>query len=65
MPAAPNTPGELRVNADYYLGRPTIDRIVVTSYPSVRTAWAELLRGNIDMLYEVNAGCARLTAGIE
>ena len=27
---------------------------VETSYPSVRAAWAELLRGNLDMLYEVN-----------
>ena len=45
---------ELTANPDYYLGRPTIDRILLTSYPSVRAAWAELLRGNLDMLYEVN-----------
>jgi len=38
---------------DYYLGRPTVDKLTVTSYPSVRAAWAELLRGNLDMLYEV------------
>jgi peptide/nickel transport system substrate-binding protein len=54
VPAASTTASELRANADYYLGRPTIDRIVVTSYPSVRTAWAELLRGSLDMLSEVN-----------
>jgi peptide/nickel transport system substrate-binding protein len=47
-------PFELRANADYYGGRPSIDRIALTSYPSVRTAWAELLRGNLDMLWEVN-----------
>jgi peptide/nickel transport system substrate-binding protein len=46
---------ELKANNTYYLGRPTIDRILVTPYPSVRSAWAELLRGNLDMLYEVNA----------
>ncbi len=46
---------ELKANASYYLGRPTISRILVTSYPSVRAAWAELLRGNLDMLFEVNA----------
>ena len=46
---------ELKANTSYYLGRPTIDRILVTSYPSVRAAWAELLRGNLDMLFEVNA----------
>jgi peptide/nickel transport system substrate-binding protein len=46
---------ELRANPDYYLGRPTIDRIELTPYPSIRAAWADLLRGNIDMLYEVTA----------
>jgi peptide/nickel transport system substrate-binding protein len=46
---------ELKANTSYYLGRPTISRILVTSYPSVRAAWAELLRGNLDMLFEVNA----------
>jgi peptide/nickel transport system substrate-binding protein len=50
--------GEIRANADYYLGRPDIDRIVVTSYPTVRAAWAELLRNNIDMLYDVGADAA-------
>src|SRR5207247_654882 len=45
---------ELRANQDYYLGRPTIQRIVVSTYPSVRAAWAEALRGNLDMLYEVS-----------
>jgi peptide/nickel transport system substrate-binding protein len=46
---------ELRANPQYYLGRPAIDRIVVTNYPSVRAAWADLLRDRIDMLYEVSA----------
>jgi peptide/nickel transport system substrate-binding protein len=44
---------ELRANVNYYLGRPAIDRIVITPFPSVRGAWAELLRGRIDMLYDV------------
>jgi peptide/nickel transport system substrate-binding protein len=44
---------EMRANADYYLGRPNIDRIAITTYPSVRAAWAEMLRNNIDMVYEV------------
>lgn len=52
--SAAGTPAELRANADYYLGPPAIDRVTITSYPSVRTAWAELLRGNLDMLHEVN-----------
>jgi peptide/nickel transport system substrate-binding protein len=50
----PNSTTELRSNPDYYLGRPTIDRIAVSNYPSVRAAWAEALRGNLDMLYEVS-----------
>ena len=53
---SPSTaPSELRATVDYYLGRPGIDKIVVTPYPTVRAAWADLLRGNIDMLHEVNA----------
>ncbi len=33
--------------------RPEIDRIEVQSFPSVRAAWAELLRDRLDVLYEV------------
>jgi peptide/nickel transport system substrate-binding protein len=49
--ASPNT---LNANSSHYLGRPAIDEIVVSSYPTVRAAWADLLRGNLDMLNEVN-----------
>jgi peptide/nickel transport system substrate-binding protein len=49
----PQSPTELRANADYPLQKPAIDRITVASYPSVRAAWAEMLRGQLDMLYEV------------
>ena len=45
---------ELRANDHYYLGRPQLDRIVVTNYPSTRAAWADLLRDQVDMLYEVS-----------
>ena len=44
---------ELHANTDYYLGPPAIDRLVVTNYSNVRAAWAEMLRDQIDMLYEV------------
>ena len=55
--AAPivNSTTEMRANAEYYLGRPVVDTIHVESYPSVRSAWAEMLRGRIDFLYEVGA----------
>jgi ABC-type transport system substrate-binding protein len=46
-------PAEVRAEPRYYLGRSQIDRIVVRTYPSVRTAWAEMLRNNLDMVYEV------------
>jgi peptide/nickel transport system substrate-binding protein len=52
MVAADST-SELRANKDYYLGPPTIDRIAIQSYPSVRAAWADMLRDRIDMLYDV------------
>ena len=42
-------------NVDYYLGPPSIQRIVLNTYPSVRAAWADLLRQRIDMLYEVGS----------
>ena len=49
----PGSTSELRANKDYYLGPPTIDRITIQTFPSVRAAWAEMLRNNIDMLYDV------------
>jgi peptide/nickel transport system substrate-binding protein len=51
---APDKP-ELVANDAYYLGKPSIDRIVIQNYPSMRAAWAEMLRNNTDMLYEVDA----------
>jgi peptide/nickel transport system substrate-binding protein len=48
-----NSANELVANNSYYLGPPNIQRVRVESFPSIRTAWAELLRGQIDMLYEV------------
>src|SRR5262245_56981850 len=43
----------VRANPHYYLGQPALDRIVVSMYPTVRSAWAEILRDNLDMVYEV------------
>jgi peptide/nickel transport system substrate-binding protein len=44
---------EMEANQDYYQGRPIIDHISIKPYSSVRSAWADMLRGQIDMLYEV------------
>lgn len=51
--ASAESANEMVANDNYYLGHPTIQRIVMNSYPSVRAAWAELLRDHLDMLYEV------------
>jgi peptide/nickel transport system substrate-binding protein len=39
--------------AGYYRGKPKIDRVVWRAYPTARTAWAAMMRGDIDFLYEV------------
>jgi ABC-type transport system substrate-binding protein len=40
-------------NESYHLGAPFIDRVRFKSYDSIRAAWADMLRGQVDMLYEV------------
>lgn len=54
---------ELVANDSYYLGRPAIDKIVVQRYPSIRAAWAEMLRNRIDMLYEVGSEALESLSG--
>ena len=51
--AVPGSTSELRANAGYYAGRPIINEIHVENFPAVRTAWAKLLRDELDMLWEV------------
>jgi peptide/nickel transport system substrate-binding protein len=48
------SPTEFKANDHYYLGKPQIDNIHIQTFPSVRTAWAELLRDRIDMLWDVS-----------
>jgi peptide/nickel transport system substrate-binding protein len=43
----------MRAFPRYYRGAPTIDGIRWKLYPTVRTAWAAMMRGDIDFLYEV------------
>jgi peptide/nickel transport system substrate-binding protein len=45
--------GVFVANESYYLGAPNIERIIVSPYPTVRAAWADMLRNNLDMLWEV------------
>jgi peptide/nickel transport system substrate-binding protein len=44
---------EMAANRQYYLGAPLIDRVVIKPYDRLRSAWADMLRGQIDMLYEI------------
>jgi MarR-like DNA-binding transcriptional regulator SgrR of sgrS sRNA len=60
--ADPNK-SELVANDSYYLGRPAIDKIVFQRYPSIRAAWAEMLRSHIDMLFEVGADALESLTG--
>jgi peptide/nickel transport system substrate-binding protein len=59
----PRDATELHANSNYYLGKPRIDRISVTNHPSLRSAWAEMLRDNLDMLYEVGVDALDSLAG--
>ncbi len=53
--ATSSSPNELVMQsfAKYYKGSPQIDRIVWKAYPTVRTAWAAMMRREVDFLYEV------------
>jgi peptide/nickel transport system substrate-binding protein len=48
----------LRAYPRYYRGRPLLGEIDLQTYPTQRSAWAALMRGNVDMLYEVSREAA-------
>ena len=50
-----STPEEARfeVNASYYGGAPVVDHVVVKTYSTLRAAWAEMMRGELDLLTDV------------
>ena len=50
----------LVANPTYYRGRPSIDQVSVRTYPTVRTAWAAMMRGEIDFLFDVPMGAREL-----
>ena len=43
----------LVANPDYYGGRPSIDVVNVRRYATLRTAWAAMMRDDIDVLHDV------------
>jgi peptide/nickel transport system substrate-binding protein len=48
----------LEANRHYYAGRPAIDRVVVKPFDALRTAWADMMRGQVDFLWEVGPDTA-------
>jgi peptide/nickel transport system substrate-binding protein len=50
------SPAEITLAAHgaYHGGRPQLDRVVVRAYPTLRTAWAALMRQEIDVLYDLS-----------
>ena len=48
----------LDANRHHYSGRPAIDRVVVKPFDALRTAWAEMMRGRVDFLWEVGPDTA-------
>jgi peptide/nickel transport system substrate-binding protein len=54
-PSEPAADGRVTMNRNpsYYLGASEIERIQITNYPTVRAAWADMLRGQLDMVYEL------------
>jgi peptide/nickel transport system substrate-binding protein len=48
----------LKAFSKYYRGRPALDEIYITNYPTQRKAWTALMRGQIDMLHEVSRDAA-------
>jgi peptide/nickel transport system substrate-binding protein len=51
--SSPGPPIELKAFDQYHLGRPAIDRIRIAEYDTHRAAWAAMMRGEINMLYDV------------
>ena len=43
----------LRMNPYYHRGTPLIDEVRLKGYPTLRTAWAAMMRSEIDLLYDV------------
>lgn len=54
---------EMRAHSRYYDGSPKIDSLVLSSSPTTRQAWADLLRGDLDALWNVSGDAAEFLNG--
>ncbi len=50
-------------NRSYYRGTPGIEKVVVTTYDTPRASWVALMRGEVDMVQEVNRDSAEFLEG--
>ena len=50
-------------NNGYYRGVPRIDRVQITTYDTPRKAWAAMMRGEVDMVQEVNPDSVEFLEG--
>jgi peptide/nickel transport system substrate-binding protein len=48
---------------DYYRGEPGINRVEITTYDTQRGAWVALMRGEVDMVQQVNLEAAEFLEG--
>jgi peptide/nickel transport system substrate-binding protein len=62
-PLKGKTEVELFPHERHYGGKPRIDRLHVRGYTSIRSAWADMLRGRVDMLYEISVDATDLLKG--
>jgi peptide/nickel transport system substrate-binding protein len=51
---------EMVANQQYYHGAPRIDRIGFKPYATLRAAWADMMRGQVDVLYDVDPDALEL-----
>jgi peptide/nickel transport system substrate-binding protein len=52
----------LEGHTKYHQGAPQLDRVTIRPYSTVRTAWASLMRDEIDFLYDLSRDAAEFVA---
>ena len=53
-PQADDQPIVFRAFPEYFRGRPALAEIILSNHKTQRNAWSALMRGDIDMLYEIS-----------
>lgn len=60
-------PGEIHMDRHegYHQGPPAVSRVTIRAYPTLRTAWASLMRGEIDILYDLSRDAVEFVGSSE